>query len=176
MNIEEIWEKFNRNLFFYIKSRVRSLEDAHDIHAEVFLKILQVKTDLTQVQNLHGWIYRIAKNKIIDHYRARKSSEELTDNLADNSEIDPLDRFADEQLRACLEKLISMLPSNYKEALISTQLLEIPDKEYAKAANFSLAKTKSLIRRAKLKLLSAAKRCLDNSLSFKCLEADTCSC
>ncbi|MDH5683465.1 MAG: sigma-70 family RNA polymerase sigma factor [candidate division WOR-3 bacterium] len=63
-------------LFGYIYYRVRQREDAEDLTSEVVLKM--VKSLNTQKGNFLGWIYRIARNQIIDFYRQRARKQEIS--------------------------------------------------------------------------------------------------
>src|SRR5688572_26616468 len=101
MSIEQAWQKFNKQLLYYIQSRVKNIEDARDIHSTVYLKIIQNKEKLEHIENFHGWVYRIAKNSIIDYYRKYRNTntntEELKEELINNKDKDILDTISNEQ-------------------------------------------------------------------------------
>lgn len=63
-------EQYSRRLFDFIRNRVRSNEDAEDILQEVWYQLSRL-VDLDEIESISGWLYRVARNKIIDRYRKR---------------------------------------------------------------------------------------------------------
>ncbi|MBD3385585.1 sigma-70 family RNA polymerase sigma factor, partial [candidate division KSB1 bacterium] len=53
--------------------RIASPEDAEDILQDVYLQAMKHINALDAIDNLSGWLFRIARNKIIDRYRSKKT-------------------------------------------------------------------------------------------------------
>ena len=70
-------KKHSKNLFGFIRSRVKTDEDAEDILQDVWVSLNNI-VDLKSIEQMESWLYRVSQNKIID--RSRKKS---TDNLED---------------------------------------------------------------------------------------------
>ena len=68
----KIWNKFNREIFEFILSRVGNIELTKDILQEVFIKIHNNVEHLNEGQKVTNWIYQITRNAIIDYYRKKK--------------------------------------------------------------------------------------------------------
>lgn len=83
MNIgaESIWREFSANLDRFIRSRVADAATAEDILQEVFLKLQSRLDEFRDPTKLKGWLFLVARNAIIDHYRTRKNTAELTESL-----------------------------------------------------------------------------------------------
>ncbi len=64
--VEQSFEAEHRGLFAFIRSKIRSLEESEDLLQEVFFQALSHLNALEAVDNLTGWLYTVAKNKIID--------------------------------------------------------------------------------------------------------------
>ncbi len=62
----------HRGLFAFIRSKIRSLEESEDLLQEVYSQALSSLNVLEAVDNLTGWLYTVAKNKIIDWYRKKR--------------------------------------------------------------------------------------------------------
>ncbi|HNI28440.1 MAG TPA: sigma factor, partial [Leptospiraceae bacterium] len=62
-----------QRLINFVKKRVSSLEDAEDIVQDVFSVFLEGNLAET-VEDLSAWLFRAARNRIIDLYRKRSSS------------------------------------------------------------------------------------------------------
>jgi|SRR6266702_2897566 RNA polymerase sigma factor (sigma-70 family) len=71
-NVEKsmLYERFAETLLAYLCQQVSNRQDAEDLLLEVFLAALQNTslTGLPAVRQL-AWLRRVARNKIIDHYR-----------------------------------------------------------------------------------------------------------
>ena len=94
--LEHIWHEFAEKLGWFIRSRVSDPATAEDILQDVFVKI---QKQLGQLQrpgpSWRGWIYLIARNAIIDHYRTRKETVEVPETppvepAANDGEIEEL--------------------------------------------------------------------------------------
>ena len=59
----------SKRLFGFIKQRVASTEDAEDILQDVFY---QFAGSAEPIEQASSWLYRVARNKIIDNYRKQK--------------------------------------------------------------------------------------------------------
>lgn len=70
--IRKSFEAEHRGLFTFIRSKIRSLEEAEDVLQEVYVQALGSLNVLDAVDNLTGWLYTVAKNKIIDWYRKKR--------------------------------------------------------------------------------------------------------
>jgi RNA polymerase sigma-70 factor, ECF subfamily len=96
----------------YVYYRVTDHELAEDITSRIFLKMLE-KLDTYQVGQspLIAWLYRMAHNAVIDHYRMKKTFISLEDlHQAEVRQEDGMEEKLDlqiksEQLRAALHVL-----------------------------------------------------------------------
>lgn len=61
-----------KKLFDFIKKRVPEKEDAEDILQDVFYLFIQTSKSVKQIEHITSWLFRVAKNKIIDLYRKKK--------------------------------------------------------------------------------------------------------
>jgi RNA polymerase sigma factor (sigma-70 family) len=70
--VEKSFEAEHRGLFAFIRSKIRSLEESQDLLQDVYFQALNSLNVLEAVDNLTGWLYTVAKNKIIDWYRKKR--------------------------------------------------------------------------------------------------------
>lgn len=67
----EIYDTFHPKIYRYIFARVGNGSLAEDLAGEVFLRMLEGIRRGSEMQNsLSGWLYRVAHNLVVDHYRA----------------------------------------------------------------------------------------------------------
>ncbi|MCB0764150.1 MAG: sigma-70 family RNA polymerase sigma factor [Flavobacteriales bacterium] len=60
-------------LFGFIRSRVGSDADAEDVLQDVWVQ-LGSQPELSAIEQVGGWLYRVARNKITDRYRKKRPS------------------------------------------------------------------------------------------------------
>jgi len=56
----------------YIRKHVVDLEAAEDILQEVFVELVEAYRLLKPIEQVTGWLFRVAKNRIIDRFRGRQ--------------------------------------------------------------------------------------------------------
>lgn len=71
-NIVQTISEYGRRLFGFIRGRVRTDEEAEDILQDVWYQ-LSSQARLEDIESISGWLYRVAKNKITDKYRRKKT-------------------------------------------------------------------------------------------------------
>jgi len=76
-NIVKTITDYGKGLFSFIRGRVKTEEDAEDILQDVWYQLSNV-VDIDDIEQMSGWLFRVAKNKIIDKYR-KKSPGALED-------------------------------------------------------------------------------------------------
>ena len=158
--LEHIWHEFAAKLGQFIRARVSDPATAEDILQDVFLKIQKRLSQLQNPAKLEGWIYLIARNAIIDHYRTRKETVEVPDTLpaepdANDGEI--------EELKASFRRMIYSLPEPYREAVVLTEFDGLTQQALAERLGISLSGAKSRVQRGKARL----KEMLDECCTFE---------
>jgi RNA polymerase sigma-70 factor (ECF subfamily) len=68
----QLYRYYLPRIYGYVLSRVEDQAAAEDISGQVFLTILQKLPKLRDPQRFNAWIFRIARNKCMDHFRALK--------------------------------------------------------------------------------------------------------
>jgi RNA polymerase sigma factor (sigma-70 family) len=59
-------------LFAFIRSKIRSSDESEDLLQDVYFQALSRLNALETVDDLTGWLYTVARNKIIDRYRRKR--------------------------------------------------------------------------------------------------------
>lgn len=153
--IATVWDEFAKPLRLFLRSRTRSEADAEDLLQEVFVRIQKRLPTLHETSKLQGWVYRIARNAVIDHYRMRR--EHLPIEFELESDDPSGETMVD--LRPSLRRFIAELPSGYREPLIRHEFQGESLEEVARAMGLTLTATKSRVRRARLMLRTMLDRC-----------------
>ncbi len=86
----EIYNLFFKKIYQFIYFRVSHKELAEDLAEEVFLKAFTKLSSVSDNKAFGGWLYQIARNKVIDYYREKKlnvSLEEVENTLEYESNV-----------------------------------------------------------------------------------------
>jgi RNA polymerase sigma-70 factor (ECF subfamily) len=158
VTLEEIWTQFSTRLRFFIRGRVRDDASADDILQTVFMKIQQRLDSLRGAEKLESWIYQIARNAIVDHYRTSRPTEELTDDVPQTVQLS-VDHAEDEPLLASFRRMITELPQPYREAIQISELEGISQVELATRLGISVSGAKSRVQRGRAMLKEMLLEC-----------------
>ena len=158
--------EYGKRLFYFIRGRVNTDEDAEDILQDVWYQFSTVMNK-EPIEQTSAWLYRVARNRIIDKYRRQQpaSLDELfTDEeegafnfremmLAENTtpETEHLRNFFWQQLFSALDEL----PEEQKQVFVWNELEDISFTEIAKRAG---VKVNTLISRKRYAVLHLRKR------------------
>ena len=145
---EQIWQDYHHGLLNFIRYRVGDGDLAEDLLQDVFVKIHSRLYTLSDTERIRSWVYRIAQNTILDHYRLSQRHEPLPDAIIE--EPDDGDEIWRE-LECCLRPMIEHLPERYREALLLAELEGRPLKEVAERLGLSLPGAKSRVQRGRAK-------------------------
>ncbi len=87
-NIIQTVKEYGTRLFRFIRGRVGTDEDAEDILQDVWYQLSNVP-EAGAIEQLSGWLHRVARNRITDKYRKRK--DELLDDYSYEDEYGEVD-------------------------------------------------------------------------------------
>lgn len=154
-NIVQTVGLYGKQLLSFIRGKVRTDEDAEDILQDVWYQYSNLD-ELEAIESVSGWLYRVAKNKITDRFRKKK-----TENLEDysyeneNGELhfkdvlladarNPDDAFFKKMFWEELMSALEELPENQRRVFIQNELEE---KSLQTIANESGENIKTIISR-----------------------------
>lgn len=149
-SITKTVNQFGKRLFGFIRGKVKTQEDAEDILQDVWYQLSSLD-DLEEVENVSGWLYQVAKNKVIDLYRKKKTDSLEDFNyendegeidfkeilLIDDSESPELQMFKDlfwEELMEALDEL----PENQRQVFVLNEFEDLTLQEIADKNNENL--------------------------------------
>ena len=77
--LSELYDRYELKIYSYVYRRTSDQALAEDLTAQVFLKMLEaIHNEKTWHSSFSGWLYRIAHNLVIDHYRARDRQKQVS--------------------------------------------------------------------------------------------------
>ena len=152
------WKELDAKLRPFVARRVRSESDVDDVVQDVFLRLHHTASSLRDGERFGAWVYRIARNAIVDHHRS-KARHPISDREPIDEELEEDDRSAEEELAAWIAVFVAMLPTPYREALTLTELEGLTQKEAAAMLGLSLSGMKSRVQRGREQLRELLEAC-----------------
>jgi RNA polymerase sigma factor (sigma-70 family) len=136
--ISDVVKREQSRLRNFIRRRVPDPRDAEDILQDVFYQLVEANRLLMPIEHVTGWLFRVARNRIIDLFR-KKKPENFTDTATAHSDDadDELLRFEDllpspdagpdalyarNVLLDELESALDELPDEQREVFIAHEL------------------------------------------------------
>lgn len=164
---EPLWEELHGNLRAFISRRVRNPADVDDLVQRVLLQIVKGLASLRDPERLHAWVYRTARNVIVDYYRSSAGRHEVTSGGAEDlaaasaeTQANSQDeRAALQELAGCMAPMIRRLSPEYREAVTLADLEGVNQADAAARAGVSVSAMKSRIQRGRQELKAVLEDC-----------------
>jgi RNA polymerase sigma-70 factor (ECF subfamily) len=144
MTTQQVWTKYADDVKHFILSRVKDPFIADDLLQDVFIKIHTKLHTLKDITKLKSWIFSIAKNSILDYYKATNQTFEVA-NFETETQIEKHEHTE----KDCLRGILQSLPKKYRDPLFLADIKGLKQQEVANILNQSLPTTKSQIQRAR---------------------------
>jgi RNA polymerase sigma-70 factor (ECF subfamily) len=155
------WEETRAQLLGFVSRRVECADAAEDIVQDVLERVQ--RTDVAAITNLQAWLYRAARNAIVDHYRQRRpttsfeDADEVVDRASDIGDTEPV--AAIRELAHCLRPLIDQLADDSRDAVTLVDLDGRTHHDAARLAGISTSGMKSRVQRGRKQLASLLQDC-----------------
>lgn len=150
--ISETVERERDRLRNFIRRRVRDEADAEDILQDVFYELVETYRLLKPVEQMGAWLFRVARNRIIDLFRKRKPEtleSELAGTASDGQSLTledllpspdegPEAAYARRLLLDELDAALDELPEEQREVFVSHEIEGRSFKELAAESGVSV--------------------------------------
>jgi RNA polymerase sigma factor (sigma-70 family) len=151
LRISEVVKREQSRLRNFIRRRVPDPGDAEDILQDVFYELVEANRLLMPIEHVTGWLFRVARNRITDLFR-KKRSESFSDtavadeddellrleDLLPSPEAGPEALYARNVILHELEQAVDELPQEQREAFVAHELEGRSFKEMAAETGVSV--------------------------------------
>jgi len=144
MTTKEVWKLYSDDVKRFIVSKVHETTIADDILQDTFIKVHTKLHTLNDLTKLKSWIFTIARNSIMDHFKKANKTFDFADF---ESETTVLENVHTEQ--DCLQGILQSLPKKYRNPLFLSDIKGLKQADVANQLNQNLPTTKSQIQRAR---------------------------
>ncbi len=153
MEFWDIYEQYHDKIRKFILSYVKSEFIADDIVQDTFMRVMQKGETLKDQEKLSSWIFRIAHNLCIDHFRSSKKTsgegEEVLKNIEDSKELGQYKKQEMAEMGACVREKVDMLPDSLKSVLKLYDVMGFSQKEIADILEIEVGAVKVRLHRAR---------------------------
>lgn len=156
---ESLWREHRERLYRFVLGRVRDPATAEDIVHDVLVRAYRGRDTLRNHDRFESWLYQITRNAIIDHYRARRPTAPLPDDLPEALQEPDGARRAQAELAQCLQPFVASLPDHYREAVELAEIRGLTQQETAARLGLSVSGAKSRVQRARQRLADMLLEC-----------------
>ncbi len=153
----KIYDQYVEKIYRFVFLKVSSEEIAQDLTSEIFLKCWEAfkktenpSSNEQKIENPQAFLYQIARNLVIDHYREKGKYQVVSAEISPIS--DPRTDLEEKMILnsdfEIVRNHLSSLKDDYQNAIIWYYLDDLPICEVAKLLDKSEEATRVLIHRA----------------------------
>ena len=161
--ITEVVRRERSRLLDFIRRRVPEPSDAEDVLQEVLYELVEANRLLMPIEHVTGWLFRVARNRIIDLFRRKRplrldqslaggEDERRWEDLLPSPEAGPEALYARGVILDELEAALDELPDAQREVFVAHELEGRSFKEIAAESGVNLNTLLSRKRSAVLHL------------------------
>jgi RNA polymerase sigma factor (sigma-70 family) len=154
--ISEVVTREQSRLRRFIRRRMADPRDAEDILQDVFYRLVEANRLLMPIDHVTAWLFRVARNRIIDFFRARKPESDADlaqlEALLPSPDAGPDAEYARSVLLDEIAVAIDELPKDQREVFVAHELEGRSFKEIARDTGVGINTLLSRKRYAVLRL------------------------
>jgi RNA polymerase sigma factor (sigma-70 family) len=154
---ETIVDRYQPRLLGFCRQMLGSTEDAEDVLQEVFVNAYRAMLADEREINLRPWLYRIARNRCLNHLRKPTAdAQESMDMVPVVEAASTAEKVSNrEEFRRLLDD-VGKLPETQRSALLLREMDAMSYEEIASTMETSVPSVKSLLVRARISLAEAS--------------------
>jgi len=156
--IGQLYDQHHVSLLKYTWSRVADRETAEDLTGEVFLRMVRGLPRYRPTKTpFRAWLYRIAHNLVIDHYRSEGDQESVPLEIAEvtRGEGDPAEALDQALEMEHLHGVLANIKPVHHDVVVLRFLIGLSIRETAKVLGRSQASVKAMQHRGLIELREA---------------------
>lgn len=114
---ETLYGRYRSPLYRYFLRHVGDATTANDLYQDCWEKVIAARKRFDGRAPFRAWLFRIAHNHRVDHYRARRPAEALPHELeAPEADVDP-DILTDPDRARRFRAAVDALPDSQRDAI-----------------------------------------------------------
>lgn len=146
--ILDLFRQYNLAIFRYFRRMTGRHDLAEDLTQDLFLRVLKGIRRYEEQDREKAWIYRIARNLLLDHWKTQSKRPIQADTNHEFTPSQPPTQF----LGLRIERSLQKLPDADREALVLREVGGLSYDEIAEVTSTSTGSVRSRIFRTRLAL------------------------
>lgn len=137
---DALYERYRRPLYSYLNNMLPGKPSTvDDLYQKTWLKVINRLDRYEHRQSFLAWLYRIARNTAIDHFRRaqREQHENIEEVQIATEQGVPWQRISHQELAAAVKEAVETLPHEQREVFLLRQK-NVPFKDIAEIQECSL--------------------------------------
>ncbi|MCP4668989.1 MAG: RNA polymerase sigma factor [Deltaproteobacteria bacterium] len=176
MDFREIYDNHYLPVKRFISGMVGDAWAAEDLTQDAFIKIKENLDGLKDDVKLRPWIFRIARNLCLDHFRRQATKKEKSQEgpRGKGEAVEPVAQAGLErhEMSTCVQDKIQLLPEALRSALVLSDTMELRHQEIADILEIKVGNVKVRLHRAR----KALKEILECNCTFEHDERNVMVC
>lgn len=126
MDFEEVYHRYFKEVFLYIKSLSRDENIAEEITQETFFKALKTIETFDGSKDIRAWLFTIAKNTYFTHCKKNKRQINLDSVKELSVEVQIVNHLMNEEKAFIVHQFLHSMKEPYKEVFTLRTFGELP--------------------------------------------------
>lgn len=168
-----IFETYRQGLYTYLLRVTKSTVVAEDILVDVFMKLWIGREMLPRIENLEGFLHKVAYNKAMDFFnttaRHARLQQVYAQRISGQAERTQEDWLIDEECRRILADAVNQLPPQRKLIYTLSREQGLTHEEIAQALNLSRNTVKNSIMAATRSISEYLQKYYPGKAALSCL-------
>lgn len=146
--LEALIRRWYPRIFGYVLKMIGQEQDAYDVTQDIFIAMMQGLGGYRPWRKFDSWLFAVAHNKCMDHFRRRKWSVPAAEPEWDRPSPDlPVEDAVTDAV--AVQDALKLLPDAQREAVILHYFHQFTVKEIARMTGAPLATVKSRLKAAR---------------------------
>lgn len=176
MEFFEVYDQYYKKVRNFILASIRDEWAADDLTQETFIRIQGNLNSLKDTSKLASWVFRIAHNICLDHFRNMKRTSSNECELSEAKDLfkDAIVQKSLEQreMSSCVQGVVRLLPEPLRSVLTLFDNAELSHREITETLDTTVENVKVRLHRARKKL----KELLEERCTFEVDERNVLIC
>ena len=150
-SFRELVDRYADKVHQYIYALTRSQYMTEEVTQELFLILWRKRNDLAEVENMDGYIFRIARNLAVRLLKQATLDSKLAADLYKRSQKEPTqteDPLAEKSVQGLIEKAVNELPAQPRKIYLLSRKENMNYDEIAAATGLSRNTVKNHLQKA----------------------------
>lgn len=149
---DQLYARHRGPLYRYFIRQVNDPATANDLYQGAWEKIISARGKYRPTAAFKVWMYRIAHNHLVDHYRRTRPGDRVDLDTLPGTQADPSQAVIDDEQNDLLRAQITSLPEEQRSTLLLQLETGLKMEEIARVTGVSRETVKSRLRYAVNKL------------------------